>query len=139
MFQRNPAADGRGTSPTNGAPPIEERHGRAPAPAAAAAGGTRIELTTPIIGHRGTINEIVLREPTMGDYLDCGQVMITYGLAAGAAGDVERIQVVEDRVAIMRWMVALSGIEEALLRMMSVPDGIRVGRAIVSLAQASGN
>lgn len=136
MFQRDPN-NGAGGTRSSAPPPVEDRFGRqapAPTPPAAPPGGRRVELRAPLIGHHSTINEIVLREPSLGDWIDNGPV--ARRIMVSRNGE-DALELVEDTAALLRWMCALSGIEEALLRTMKAHDFRPVARAVFELV--SGN
>lgn len=88
-----------------------------------------IELSAPLTGPRGAISSLELKEPTLGDYLDCGA--LTRNIAMDPSGEARmRVEVVEDPQAFMRWMCRLTGQPEAVLRTMRPRDAHAIRREI---------
>lgn len=107
-------------------------------PASAALGpesnvAVRVELGVPLSGARGAISVLEIREPSFGDYLDCGP--LTRNIAMRPSDDESnmRVEVVEDHVALMRWMSRLTGQPEAVLRQMRPRDAFAVRKEIARI------
>ena len=96
----------------------------APPPASA----VTIELGRQVMGHNGPINAVHLREPTIGDWIDCGA--LTRRVAFDSADGERKIEFIEDAAAVMRWMVRLSGLPEAVIRQLNMKEGSAVAAEI---------
>jgi hypothetical protein len=100
----------------------------------------RIELKRPLAGHQGTISVIELKEPTLGDYIDCGPTVRRVAHDPRVAGEL-RVEIVEDTAALMSWATRLSGQPEAVLRTLSPADGravlSEVGRLVAEFDQGN--
>lgn len=115
-------------------------HARAAAPPAPIADtvvdiAVRIELARPVSGHRGAIGEVALKVPTFGDYIDCGPVQRNIAIDPTASAGAMKIEVVDDSAAMMRWMVRLSGLPEAVLRTLGPRDAFAVRREILAMVR----
>lgn len=91
-----------------------------------------IELSRPLPGHAGPISVITLREPTFGDFIDCGPIRRQIAGDPRASGGM-KIEIIEDVDAIMRWINRLSGIPEAILRALSPRDAYAVKSQIAAI------
>lgn len=126
------------TIPTRGAaPPMPPRapappsNGAAYQPAPAAV----VQLANPVAGHHGMIAEIHLREPTYGDYIDCGPLIRRILSDDPDQPGRTRIEAVEDGEALTKWICRLSGLPEAVLRLLSWRDGKAVAREVAAIIQ----
>jgi len=95
----------------------------------------RIELARPLIGHQGNISVIELKEPNLGDYIDCGPLLKRIAHDNRATGGELRIEVVEDQARLMAWTVRLSGLPEALLRTLGPKDARAVLTEVARLVE----
>jgi hypothetical protein len=93
----------------------------------------RVELGVPLSGTRGAIGTIEIREPSFGDYLDCGPLTRNIAMRPSEDASDMRVEVVEDHNALMRWMVRLTGQPEAVLRQMRPRDAFAVRREIARI------
>lgn len=109
----------------------------APPPAYQPAPAARIRLEKPIPGHHGDIAEIVLRAPTFGDYIDCGQIMRRVISDDPDRPGKLRIEPIEDQKSLMAWVSTLSGIGETQLRLMSWTDARRLAAEVMKIVQAA--
>ena len=91
-----------------------------------------IELAQPLASPRGAIPVLTIRIPTYGDWMDCGPVQRNIAIDP-TAGSGMKIEVIEDREAMMRWMCRLTGQAEAVLRTMGPRDAKAVRREIARL------
>ena len=107
---------------------------RAPAPVAETDANiaVRIELTRPLTGHSGPVQVLNLREPTMGDFVDCGSLTRNIAHDPRVLGDM-KIEVAHDHLALLRWMTRLTGHGEVVLRQMGARDAAAVKREIERL------
>lgn len=94
----------------------------------------QIELARPITGHNGPVQVIQLREPTLGDYIDCGSLTRQVALDPRVVGEA-RIEIIDDNAALMRWFVRLTGHGEAILRQLGSRDAWAVKKEIEQLAR----
>lgn len=85
----------------------------------------QIQLMQPPTGHNGPVQAINLREPTMGDYVDCGPLTRQIAHDPRVVNDMS-IEIVPDYSALMKWMVRLSGVSESVLRQLKGRDGAAV-------------
>lgn len=94
----------------------------------AAAGGAlgeisrTVQLTKPIVTHGGPVNQISFREPTARDIVAIGEIgrmkaTMDPDTNKATGGTFEK-----DPAKGMKYMVALSGYDEAVLNQMSAPD-----------------
>ncbi len=90
----------------------------------------RVELATPMSGTRGPIDTLDIREPTFGDYLDCGPLTRNIAMRPSEDQSEMRVEVIEDHNALMRWMCRLTGQPEAVLRQMRPRDAFAVRKEI---------
>ncbi len=90
---------------------------------AAPASGVVIKLTKPVEGHHGLIREIVLKEPTFGDWVECGD-MFKRTLIKPAGDGIERMSLDMDTGAVARWFHRLSGQPSAVLAQLSYQDAM---------------
>lgn len=100
---------------------------------AAARSAVQIELARPITGHKGLINVISLREITLGDWIDCGPVQRKVVRDPRMTDGYVTVESIDDREALMRWMIRLSGIDEAMIRTLSGVDGQAVAMETLAL------
>lgn len=87
-------------------------------------GSTTVKLSKQIQGHQGPIDEITLREPLLGDWLECGEFHKT-AVQIDADGN-RSMSVAVDTKAVSAWFSRLSGLPAAVLMQMPHRDGLRV-------------
>lgn len=80
----------------------------------------RIDLRKPIKGHQGDITSIHLREPVLGDLVECGPLIRKIAHDLGRPD--MRWEFVDDAEALMKWVTRLSGLHTAVVQQMSLPD-----------------
>jgi hypothetical protein len=108
----------------------------APAPVSAALPdatiAVRVELTRPLTGHNGPVQVIDIREPTMGDYVDCGPLSRKMAHDPRFSHEM-KIEIADNPQALMAWMVRLTGQQEAVLRQLGARDSFAVKSEIERL------
>lgn len=79
--------------------------------------------------------EIVLRVPTLGDFIDIGPVThwIGRGTDPNNPTQPETVENVIDRDAFMRWAMRLSGLSRSSLNLLTPTDSRRLLASIVTL------
>lgn len=89
----------------------------------------RIELTAPLLGHHGAIGVLELKEPTFGDYLDCGPLVRNIAMDPQGEGKM-KVEVVDDTEALAQWAQRLTGQPQAILRTLRPRDAFALRREI---------
>lgn len=91
-------------------------------------GAIVIALDKPLPGARGQIGEITLRRPRLGDWVTCGNPSVQRVAVEETrdAAKPRRLEQRVDRAAINRWVLALTGLPEAVLHLMTYADFRRV-------------
>lgn len=82
----------------------------------------RIPLSKPIPGHTGEITEIALREPTVGDWFECGEMSRTTVINPAQFGGAQAVEIKVDEKAVAAWFQRLSGLPMATLAKMNMKD-----------------
>ena len=85
-------------------------------------GGAQVRLTRAIETIDGPVTTLTLREPTFGDWLDCGELNSAVAVTDGAGGQPGRIEIQTNREAVMRWLARLSGLDQAVLTQLTMTD-----------------
>jgi hypothetical protein len=85
-----------------------------------------ITLSKPITGHQGPIPEIRLKEPTFGDWVECGEFERQYLHGNVGNGGMAKIELTVDPEAVARWFQRLSGLPMAVLTQMTYEDSKRI-------------
>lgn len=100
-------------------------NGQAPAGAPAVSSERRVvasfRLAKPVKGYRETHERIDLREPTVGDYIDIGEINVTT-LQPVPGGEGAAMTVVTDPQAIGKWFERLSGLPMSALMQVAMSD-----------------
>lgn len=99
-------------------------------------GGETVTLTKAVQSPQGPLTSIRLREPTFGDWLDCGDWnMIIHHK------DDDRAEIKIDPAAVGRWFQKLSNLPMAVIMQLSYQDGQDVYQALQRLVgkQRTGN
>jgi hypothetical protein len=87
-------------------------------------GNTTVKLSKQIQGHNGPVDEITLREPLLGDWIECGEFHKT-AVHVDEQGN-RSMSVAVDAKAVANWFVRLSGLPAAVLMQMPHRDGLKV-------------
>jgi hypothetical protein len=97
--------------------------------------GETVKLTKTVQSPQGPLNEIRLREPTFGDWLDCGDWQKFIREIDG------RVESSIDPAAVGKWFQKLSGLPMAVIVQLSYQDGQRIYGALDRLVgvQRTGN
>lgn len=97
--------------------------------------GEIVTLTKPVQSPKGPVTSIRLREPTFGDWLDCGDWRKILRDEDG------RMEFAIDPAAVGKWFQKLSGLHMAVIVQLSYPDGQAIYAALDRLvgAQRTGN
>lgn len=101
--------------------------------AAVPPGAIEIELSEPVSVANGVLVDVVyLRQPTFGDWLDCGDLMQT--VAVEAETGTPKIQVSIDPQAAVKWFARLSGHNARFFRVLPLRDWRRILKQLQVLA-----
>lgn len=92
-----------------------------------------IPLSRPIQGHTGPITAIELRQPTFGDWLECGEFERHYMIGDPEAG-LQKIEISVDPEAVGRWFQRLSGLHMGVLTQIALEDSRAVYRHLQRIA-----
>ncbi len=102
--------------------------GKPQTPKLTVVGNTTITLSKPIQGHHGPISELTLREPTMGDWIECGELQKT-SMHIDEQG-TRTMTVQPDPKAVGNWLQRLSGVPLAVFGHMEYRDFQKVYREL---------
>jgi len=94
-----------------------------------------IDLVKRIPGHHGDISRIEIREPTFGDYVECGPIVRNVWSDDAERPGKPRMESIENPAAIMKWAVALTGIPESVLRLLGWKDARAVMGEVFAIVQ----
>ncbi len=86
-----------------------------------------IALSTPLVGHAGPITDVVLREPTAGEYFSLGEVST---IARTGDGGFYTIDLPETRKAYIEACIVEPKDKVLVLGQLSLTDGMKVAEAI---------
>lgn len=90
--------------------------------------GVLVPLKSPLPQARGQVQELLLRRPTVGDWITCGDASVQR-VAVQQDDDTAALRQIEmriDRAAVNRWLMALTGQPEALLALLDYEDARNV-------------
>jgi len=107
------------------------QQGKPQTPKLTVVGNTTIALSKPIQGHHGPINEITLREPNLGDWIECGEFQKT-SMHIDEQG-TRTMSVEPDPKAVANWIQRLSGVPLPVFAHMEYRDFQKVYRELQRL------
>lgn len=85
-----------------------------------------LKLNNPLPGARGQVATVMLGQPSIGDWLDCGNVHVRRVVNPEADGQPKYLEIKLDEAAVTRWMARMTGLAEPILGLMSYTDARRV-------------
>lgn len=119
----NPNGFGELTAPhaSRAAPPVDER--------------MTVELSRPIVTHKGDVRVLQIREPKFEDWINCGPVNRRIVLDPRENGGRTGVEIVEDATALLKWMMALTGLGRIVLETMPLADSRKLAAKVMALIE----
>lgn len=89
-------------------------------------GSFEVALRTPLPGAREQTKAVIVRQPDLGDWIECGDLNVQRALNPGQDNEPESLEVKLDESAVGRWMQRLTGLPFPILAAMDYHDARRV-------------
>lgn len=92
-------------------------------------GSTIVELSQPLVTHKGDVRQIVLKPITVGDFIDCGAIETVRVLSLDEAGQPKEMEHRINNEALIEWATRLTGLDRLIISSMTA-DGPKLLRAV---------